>query len=310
MLWINFNLQEMKISISVILFFFLLNPAHPQKNCSFCNSVENGNFNKAERIFKREIKKYRYGTKYDNGPGSGIQTKYTSSFDSLTNWLKYKRCVEDAYWDKCQIKEDIYPGWSSIGVKFKTSNGTFEKCFYIQEGTLGQIYFFGWRPKVFKARNILVYKKMYDCSGFIEQQKKECDQSKILSRLFRDPSDTTKKRGLVLIDSLTGRWVNIRDRSDTVEFNNSVYSSTLSLTKNFNDPKAKIQNPYYFRKAKNKYVEDLGWFARWQNNTCLIEINPKGELTIVYSNCKDEEAGTLNYCLKKYKRSATPLIKH
>jgi hypothetical protein len=292
----------MRTTISLILFLFLFSPGFSQNNNAFCKAVEYENYDKAERIFKREIKKYKHGNKYDNGPGSGIQISHIAGFDSLTAWLKNKPCIEDAYWDRCQSKIAIYPGWSSIGVKFKTGNGISEKCFYIQEGTIGNIGIFGWRSHIFKTRNILVYKKMYDCAGFIEQQKKECDQGKILARLFQDPTDTTNKRSLIPIDSLTGKWVNTTDKTDTVEFNNAVYSSTLSLTKNLNDTKAKIQNAYYFRKAKNKYVEDLGWFAKWQNNTCLIEINPNGELIIVYSNCKDEKAGTLNYCIKKYRR--------
>lgn len=294
----------MRIFISFIFFHFLFNSAFSQDNCIFCRAVENKNFNKTERIFKREIKKYKHGIKYDNGPGSGIQISHVAGLDSLTAWLKNKPCVADAYWDRCQSKIAIYPGWSSIGVKFKTKSGEIEKCFYIQEGTLGITDIFGWRPHVFKTRNILVYKKMYDCLGFIEQQKKECDQGKILSRLIQDPADTTNKRGLVPIDSLTGKWVNIVDRTDTVEFNNVVYSSTLSLTKIVKDSKASIQNAYYFRKAKSKYVEDLGWFARWKNNTCLIELNLNGELEIIYSNCKADKSGTLNYCLKKYKRVA------
>jgi hypothetical protein len=296
----------MRFIISVVVFLLLLTPAIAQKSNSFCKAVKNENFNKAERIFKREIKKWKYGVKYDNGPGSGIQINHTPGLDSLTNWLKNKRCVEDAYWDKCQIKELLYPGWASIGAKFRTRNGIVEKCFYIQEGTMGQMSIFGWRPHARKSRNILVYKKIYNCSGFIEKQKKECDESNIQSRLNQNPKDTTNKNlRLILIDSLTGKWVNIGDKSDTIEFSHSVYSSTISLQKILKDPKARIQNAYYFRKAKKKYVEDLGWFARWQNNTCLIEIKPTGELVIIYSNCRDEEEGTLNYCLKKYRRMKT-----
>jgi hypothetical protein len=301
----------MRLIISIVVFLLLLNPAIAQRSNSFCKAVENANFNKTERIFKREIKKWKHGVKYDNGPGSGIQINHTPGLDSLTNWLKDKRCVEDAYWDKCQLKELLYPGRASIGAKFKTRNGIVEKCFYIQEGTLGQISIFGWRPHVRKARNILVYKKKYDCAGFIEKQEKECDESNIQLRLNKNPKDTTdKNRRLILADSLTGKWVNIGDKTDTIEFSNAVYSSTISMTKNLKDPKARIQNAYYFRKAKTKYIEDLGWFARWKNNTCIIEIKPKGELVIIYSNCKDEEEGTLNYCLKKYRRMKTSVNTH
>jgi len=94
--------------------------------------------------------------------------------DTLTRWLKNMPCVEDAVRDKCQQKELIYPGSSSVGVKFKTSEGIVEKCFWIQEGTTGNVNIFGWKPHIFKSRNILRYKKMYDCKGFIELQRQNC----------------------------------------------------------------------------------------------------------------------------------------
>lgn len=150
--------------------------ASAQINQRFCSAVEKGNFKKAERIFKREIKKRKNGTAYDNGPGSGMQITHQYNLDTLTMWLKNQPCVEDAFWDKCQNKIMIYPGWSIIGVKFKTNGGVTEKCFSIQEGTTGTIKIFGWKPHLFKAKNKLVYRKMSDCEGFIEQQQANCNQ--------------------------------------------------------------------------------------------------------------------------------------
>jgi hypothetical protein len=92
-------------------------------------------------------------------------------------WLMIQDCVADAYRDQCENKLAIFPGRSSIGVKFKTNSGIKEKCFSIQEGTTGQINILGWRPKISKSKYILSYKNTYDCEGFIEIQKQKCNQS-------------------------------------------------------------------------------------------------------------------------------------
>lgn len=145
-----------------------------QSQDAFCKAVAKEKYRKIERSVKRQVKKHKQGVTFYNGPGSGYQINLAPSLDSITLWLKNMPCTEDAFWDKCQMKIMIYPGSSSIGVKFKTNQGIKEKCFFIQEGTTGTLQIFGWRPKVWKTRNILVYRKMYDCPDFIEKQKKNC----------------------------------------------------------------------------------------------------------------------------------------
>lgn len=147
----------------------------PQNNQGFCRAVEKGNFLKVERVFRNQVHHRRHGKVYDNGSGSGNQITHQYNLDTLTLWLKNMECVEDATWDKCQIKILIYPGWSTIGAKFKTRAGVVEKCFVIQEGTTGSIRLFGWRPHLFKAKNKMVYKKIIDCEGFIQLQRKNCN---------------------------------------------------------------------------------------------------------------------------------------
>ncbi len=166
-----------KIIILIILLFVLQN-AFSQNEKAFCKAVYNMNFKNTERILHKVIKENRKGKVFFNGAGSGYQTTLAPCFDTITKWLKRQDCVEDAYWDRCQLKEDIYPGHSSIGVKFKTKNGMIEKCFLIQEGTTGQINIFSWMPKIFKSKMILVYKKMYDCENFIDQQRINCEGAK------------------------------------------------------------------------------------------------------------------------------------
>ena len=164
----------MKAALFIGLLIFMSVKIFSQTNSSFCKAVENSRFKKVERIFKREFNKRRNGNEYYHGPGSGMQINHQYTIDTLTMWLKNKSCIEDAFWDKCQIKISIYPGWTIIGAIFKTKKGLVEKCFYIQEGTTGSIKIFNWQFPFFKMKNKLIYKKMYDQTGFIEQQKKNC----------------------------------------------------------------------------------------------------------------------------------------
>jgi len=158
------------------LLFFLASgtSALAQDNNHFCKAVEKGNFNKVERLIKKESRKVKKGISFYNGPGSGMLVSHVTGLDSLTSWLAEKPCVEDAFWDKCQVKISIYPGWSVIGAKFIVNGKIQEKCFHFQEGTTGTINIFGWRPHVLRTRNLLIYKRMYDCPGFIIRQREVC----------------------------------------------------------------------------------------------------------------------------------------
>jgi hypothetical protein len=167
----------MEVVRKVILLITILTfvqPVRAQSGQKFCRAVERSNFRKVERIVKKLVKKNRVGVTYFNGVGSGYQISLAPSLDSITGWLKGRACVADAYWDRCQGKPAIYPGSSSIGVILQAKTGEVEKCFRIQEGTTGQLNLFGWRPTVYKPKKILVYRKMSDCAGFIELQRKNC----------------------------------------------------------------------------------------------------------------------------------------
>jgi hypothetical protein len=164
--------MESTLKIILLTFFlFVLQNAFCQNANVFCKAVNNSNFRKAERIVIKVIKKNRKGQTYFNGEGSGYQINLTASLDSIINWLKKRDCVEDAYWDKNQLKPAIYPGWATIGIKLRTNKGIIEKCFFIQKGTTGQVNILGWRPKLFKSRQELVYKRMFNCENFIKLQK-------------------------------------------------------------------------------------------------------------------------------------------
>ena len=170
----NIKDNPMKSSLTTLAFIFMLNIVFAQENCSFCKAVGNERFNKVERLIRKEVRKHRDGISFYNGPGSGMLVSHVTGIDSITRWLSGKPCVQAAAWDKCVAKISIYPGGSVIGVIFKTRSGEVEKCFKLQEGTTGTLHIFGWRPQVFRAKNLLLYKKMYDCEGFTIQQIIHC----------------------------------------------------------------------------------------------------------------------------------------
>ena len=160
----------MKIGIFFLLSIVSLS-AISQDQTKLCKCVAKGKFKKIEHILKRHVNRMED----DGGENKGYPgPSMTENLDSLESWLRSMPCVEDVFRDKCQNKILIYPGWSIIGVKFKTNSGIAEKCFTIQEGTLGTINIFGWRPRVSESKNKLVYKSMTDCPGFVEEQRRAC----------------------------------------------------------------------------------------------------------------------------------------
>lgn len=171
------KMNRIKYLLLLIILLCMNANLFAQNEKQFCKAVKQSKFNRVERMVKRLVKKNKTGQTYFNGEGSGYQINLSPSYDTIIYWLKKQPCVEDAFWDKCQIKTLIYPGHSSIGVRLKTDTGIVEKCFLIQEGTTGQVNFFGWRPKLFKSKVKLVYKKMFDCNGFIETQKENCKRN-------------------------------------------------------------------------------------------------------------------------------------
>jgi len=163
-------LQRLKLTALLVfpVFYGFSQPGHLEK------AIEKGNFHKVERIVKAEIRKHKKGELFYNGPGSGMQTSFNSSIDSIVNWLVSHKHISAAAWDKCVNKIAIYPGRLIIGAVFQTKQGEVEKCFHIREGTTGQVNLFGWHPKLLKSKNELRYIKMTDCKGFVAQQEVNC----------------------------------------------------------------------------------------------------------------------------------------
>lgn len=170
--------MHMKNFTFLLLFVISLNSTRAQQAEKICKAVHKENYRPLERFVKKQIKLRKHGSTYYNGPGSGMQVSHVGSLDSITGLLKSLDCIADAAWDKCQIKIAIYPGGSTIGVILNTSNGKREMCFSVQEGTTGNVRLLGCRMKLFKARNILVFKNRKECSDFVRQQKALCTPKK------------------------------------------------------------------------------------------------------------------------------------
>lgn len=160
---------------SLILLALLVQLTVTAQLSSLSKAAENGRWNKVERIMKRKIHEQNRVFDFDNRQRKTILS-FTIAYDTLVHWLKTSPVVEDAAWDKCMGKLSIYPGHSAVGVRFKTKNGIVEKCFVVQEGSTGTINFFGWHPHLIRYKWKLVYKRMRDCKGFVEQQKAECEK--------------------------------------------------------------------------------------------------------------------------------------
>ncbi len=159
----------------VILFLFLFNfspSSIAQLDLKICKAVKCNNFKKVDRLVKRQIKSIPISE--EKGIKDSSYVSMDKNIELLTQWFKNMECIQDAFDDRCQNKIMIYPGWSIIGVMFKIGNESIERCFSIQKGTTGTINIFGWRPKISRSKNKLVFKVSYECPGFIIDQKRIC----------------------------------------------------------------------------------------------------------------------------------------
>ncbi len=271
----------MEITFKKIIFTLLLGysfqMAWAQSHSKCCKAIENENFKKVERLLQQQVRHHKNGQRYYNGEGSGYQTNFTPALDSITNWFKNQNCVVDAYWNKCQNKIAIYPGWSVIGVKFKTKKGIVEKCYSIQQGTTGKINLLGWRPKLFKTKNKLVYKKSYDCEGFIELQKLNCFPY--------------SKKDTIVPSKLIGKWKSIKQpegqSKEKIEFKiNALKELELHLNPSF---------IYTFSYHTSKTaLSGSGFIPNWPPYNCFVTQLNDTTIQIEYSSIGSESV-TISY---------------
>jgi hypothetical protein len=156
------------------LFILLLLPAalHAQDAQRFQRALNAKSEKAMDRWVKRELHRHREGHLITTPSGSYLS--HASTFDSLVAFMRRQPGVEDAAWDKCIGKIDIWPGHSNIGLRWHARGRIIERCWNIQEGILGTINLFGWRPRVRKTREHLKYKRALECPGFVEQQRRYC----------------------------------------------------------------------------------------------------------------------------------------
>lgn len=237
-------------------FCFAHNNIKSEEQNSFSKAVKEENFRKVEHLFKREIKHLNRFYKPTNSGNTYFD--YQTQIDSLTNWLKNKPCVLDANNDKCQTKVLIYPGKSAVGVKFKTKSGIVEKCFLIQNGTLGNVHLFKWQFHFFKPKDKLVYKKMYDCNGFIEREKENCN---LLNRQIKEvdkPNNDFLNPNLII-----GKWESVDTIKEHILFSYNTLLSEYNLIMPEN-------NTYVFSANQNYFIYLNGTTIAWPPMGCKI----------------------------------------
>lgn len=159
-----------------ILFSVLLLPfaVRAQDMKRFQRALNSGNEHAMDRWMKREFHRVRKGHLVP--ASSGSYTDHAATHDSLVAFLRCGIGVEDAAWDRCMNKLSIWPGHSTIGMRWHAEGRVMERCWIVQEGIPGTINLFGWHPRVRKSREYLKYRKGRTCPGFIEEQRKYCTE--------------------------------------------------------------------------------------------------------------------------------------
>jgi len=145
---------------------------HAQDSERFQRALHASNEHAMDRWMKREVHRNRKGHLVTTPSASYIV--HDPTHDSLVAFLRRQPGVEDAAWDKCIGKLDVWPGHSTIGMRWHARGRVVERCWTVQEGRPGTLHLFGWRPHVRKDRQHLKYKRAGNCPGFVEQQRKYC----------------------------------------------------------------------------------------------------------------------------------------
>ena len=161
-----------------IVFLLLILPAgvHAQNAQRFQHALNARSESALDRWMKHELHRHRKRQLIDTPNGS--YGSYAPTYDSLVAFLRRQPGVEDAMWDRCMGKLDIWPGHSNIGVRWHARGQVFERCWTVQEGIPGTLKLPGWRPHVRKDRELLTYKRARACPGFVEQQRKYCTEGR------------------------------------------------------------------------------------------------------------------------------------
>lgn len=146
--------------------------AGAQDPVRFARALEHRNTSALDRWMKHEFRAHRKGTL--NNTSSSSYVIHAPTHDSLVAWLRQQPGVIDAAWDKCLSKPLIWPGYATVGLRVRMSRGVLERCYFLQEGRTGTIDLWGWRPRVWRSREQLKYRKASACEGFSREQRMHC----------------------------------------------------------------------------------------------------------------------------------------
>ena len=164
--------KTLKVGLVLLLTFTLnINTLaqwkHRQRKV-ICEAASDQNWAKADRQVKKLVKKWG---KLDTSLG---YPDYSKAMDSIAMLFRSLPCVRDSYGDFCQDKISIWPGWTTIGVSFRTTEGIIDRCYTIQQGKPRSFSLKGLFLIPLGAKEKLVYKGSSLCEGFVETERERC----------------------------------------------------------------------------------------------------------------------------------------
>jgi hypothetical protein len=112
-------------------------------------------------------------TRYSNLKEYGGIVNYMQAQDAILNAVSNLDFVGDAFFDYCETKIAVYPGWAVLGVIILTDDIPVEKCYRIQ---VGEINDFNLPIGRMGHSDWLVYKNNYVLPGFIQHQRDLCTE--------------------------------------------------------------------------------------------------------------------------------------
>ncbi|MBR9860747.1 hypothetical protein GYB22_08370 [bacterium] len=162
---------------AIIAGIFIIISIYSEAKPSMCNHVKKENWKKVDRSVKSIILKHKKADLYVS-PTSSYHY-YSPSLDSICAEINTLDCVDTALWDKYATKIAIYPGHSTIGVRFLSDTGFTERCYLVQEGGIRRMNsLLRWTSIYMVDRHRLFYEGSDFCNGFIEEQIKIFKQKK------------------------------------------------------------------------------------------------------------------------------------
>lgn len=196
---------------------------------SFENAIRAGNFKKCERIIKHQVHKHRKA--HLRVTAFSSYHVYDNNILYLTEWLKGQEGILKVQTDQCAMKIALYPGWTDIGIRYRTHQDTVDFVYRVQEG---KVLSRPLKSLLFRKgyqRNNLIYKSANRDSTFIDHHAFLCQDLK--------EQNEAKSLDFSLIK---GSWKNSKNPDEQIQFTKdtlgSIHLSGLGPIIHFNYPKA------------------------------------------------------------------------